>query len=75
MIFIVFFFVFYLYKILKENMRKVVGIMEELDKKGKWKWYLHYRDSRRLRENARWGLRFYSFLPVAFSSTAPKAHN
>lgn len=36
-----------------EHMKKVVGIMEELDKKGKWKWFLHYRDSRKLRENAR----------------------
>ncbi|XP_072537564.1 uncharacterized protein tasor2 isoform X2 [Salminus brasiliensis] len=36
-----------------EHMKKVVGIMEELDKKGKWKWFLHYRDRRRLRENAR----------------------
>ncbi|MCI4380631.1 hypothetical protein PGIGA_G00242210 [Pangasianodon gigas] len=36
-----------------ENMKKVVGIMEELDKKGKWKWFLHYRDSRKLRESAR----------------------
>ncbi|XP_060788342.1 uncharacterized protein tasor2 isoform X4 [Neoarius graeffei] len=36
-----------------ENMKKIVGIMEELDKKGKWKWFLHYRDSRKLRESAR----------------------
>ncbi|XP_027006961.2 uncharacterized protein tasor2 isoform X2 [Tachysurus fulvidraco] len=36
-----------------ENMKKFVGIMEELDKKGKWKWFLHYRDSRKFRENAR----------------------
>lgn len=36
-----------------ENMKNIVGIMEELDKKGKWKWYLHYRNSRKLRENAR----------------------
>ncbi|KAI4895838.1 hypothetical protein NFI96_016993 [Prochilodus magdalenae] len=36
-----------------ENMKKVVGIIEELDKKGKWKWFLHYRDSRKLRETAR----------------------
>ncbi|XP_076860254.1 uncharacterized protein tasor2 isoform X2 [Brachyhypopomus gauderio] len=36
-----------------ENMKKVVSIMEELDQKGKWKWFLHYRDSRKLRENAR----------------------
>uniref|UniRef100_A0A8C2GFF0 Transcription activation suppressor family member 2 n=1 Tax=Cyprinus carpio TaxID=7962 RepID=A0A8C2GFF0_CYPCA len=35
------------------DMKKVVGILEELDKQGKWKWFLHYRDSRRLRENAR----------------------
>lgn len=36
-----------------EHMKKVMGIMEELDKKGKWKWFLHYRDSRKFRENAR----------------------
>ncbi|XP_026124856.1 uncharacterized protein LOC113106975 isoform X2 [Carassius auratus] len=35
------------------DMKKVIGILEELDKQGKWKWFLHYRDSRRLRENAR----------------------
>ncbi|XP_051508712.1 uncharacterized protein LOC127414603 [Myxocyprinus asiaticus] len=35
------------------NMEKVVTILEELDKKGKWKWFLHYRDSRKLRESAR----------------------
>ncbi|XP_051524556.1 uncharacterized protein LOC127423914 isoform X2 [Myxocyprinus asiaticus] len=35
------------------NMKKVVAILEELDKKGKWKWFLHYRDSRKLRESAR----------------------
>ncbi|KAK7136215.1 hypothetical protein R3I94_014762 [Phoxinus phoxinus] len=35
------------------DMKKVVGILEELDKQGKWKWFLHYRDSRRLRESAR----------------------
>ncbi|KAK3540454.1 hypothetical protein QTP70_031005 [Hemibagrus guttatus] len=39
-----------------ENMKKFVGIMEELDKKGKWKWFLHYRDSRKLRENTRCSL-------------------
>ncbi|XP_043103207.1 uncharacterized protein tasor2 isoform X2 [Puntigrus tetrazona] len=36
-----------------DDLKKVVGILEELDKQGKWKWFLHYRDSRRLRENAR----------------------
>ncbi|XP_051949846.1 uncharacterized protein tasor2 [Xyrauchen texanus] len=35
------------------NMKKVVTILEELEKKGKWKWFLHYRDSRKLRESAR----------------------
>ncbi|KAF4072527.1 hypothetical protein AMELA_G00264050 [Ameiurus melas] len=42
-----------LYTLNLENIKKVVGIMEELDKKGKWKWFLHYRDSRKLRESAR----------------------
>lgn len=36
-----------------DNMKKVVGILEELDKKGKWKWFLHYKDSRKLRESVR----------------------
>ncbi|XP_009302060.1 uncharacterized protein tasor2 isoform X1 [Danio rerio] len=36
-----------------DDMKKLVGILEELDKQGKWKWFLHYRDSRRLRESAR----------------------
>ncbi|XP_058640088.1 protein TASOR 2 isoform X2 [Onychostoma macrolepis] len=36
-----------------DDMKKVAGILEELDKQGKWKWFLHYRDSRRLRETAR----------------------
>ncbi|XP_073724191.1 uncharacterized protein tasor2 isoform X2 [Misgurnus anguillicaudatus] len=36
-----------------DNMKKVVGILDELEKKGKWKWFLHYKDSRKLRESAR----------------------
>ncbi|XP_056628835.1 uncharacterized protein tasor2 isoform X2 [Triplophysa dalaica] len=36
-----------------DNMKKVVGILEELHKKGKWKWFLHYKDSRKLRESVR----------------------
>ncbi|XP_065104408.1 uncharacterized protein tasor2 isoform X2 [Paramisgurnus dabryanus] len=36
-----------------DNMKKVVGILGELEKKGKWKWFLHYKDSRKLRESAR----------------------
>lgn len=54
MIFIMLLFFSLLFdNVFKENMKKVVGIMEELDKKGKWKWFLHYRDSRKLRESAR----------------------
>ncbi|XP_030628969.1 uncharacterized protein tasor2 [Chanos chanos] len=36
-----------------DNMKKIVSFLEELSKKGRWKWFLHYRDSRRLRESAR----------------------
>ncbi|XP_031420028.1 uncharacterized protein tasor2 isoform X3 [Clupea harengus] len=39
-------------KLSLENMKKIVVFLEELSKKGKWKWFLHYRDSRRFRENA-----------------------
>uniref|UniRef100_UPI003AAE60D2 uncharacterized protein tasor2 isoform X1 n=1 Tax=Centroberyx gerrardi TaxID=166262 RepID=UPI003AAE60D2 len=35
------------------NMKKMSQFVEELSKKGKWKWMLHYRDSRQLKENAR----------------------
>ncbi|XP_071272034.1 protein TASOR 2-like isoform X4 [Salvelinus alpinus] len=35
------------------NMKKMSGFLEGLSKKGKWKWLLHYRDSRKLKENAR----------------------
>eukprot|EP00064_Thunnus_orientalis_P017653 superscaffoldBa00003811_g17738 len=35
------------------NMKKMSEILQELSKTGKWKWMLHYRDSRRLKENAR----------------------
>ncbi|XP_062404341.1 uncharacterized protein LOC134094729 [Sardina pilchardus] len=40
-------------KLTLENMKKIVVFLEKLSKKGKWKWFLHYRDSRRFRENAR----------------------
>ncbi|KAL2093530.1 hypothetical protein ACEWY4_010842 [Coilia grayii] len=40
-------------KLTLENMKKIVVCLEELSKKGKWKWFLHYRDSRRFKENAR----------------------
>lgn len=35
------------------NMKKLSEILQELSRTGKWKWMLHYRDSRRLKENAR----------------------
>ncbi|KAM9754763.1 uncharacterized protein tasor2 isoform 2-T2 [Menidia menidia] len=35
------------------DMKRITEILEELSKMGKWKWMLHYRDSRRLKENAR----------------------
>uniref|UniRef100_A0A3P8ZRQ2 DUF3715 domain-containing protein n=1 Tax=Esox lucius TaxID=8010 RepID=A0A3P8ZRQ2_ESOLU len=35
------------------NMKIMSGFLEGLSKKGKWKWLLHYRDSRKLKENAR----------------------
>ncbi|XP_041853778.1 protein TASOR 2 isoform X2 [Melanotaenia boesemani] len=35
------------------NMKKISEILQELSRKGKWRWMLHYRDSRHLKENAR----------------------
>ncbi|XP_060931818.1 uncharacterized protein tasor2 [Limanda limanda] len=35
------------------DMKKCSDILQELGRTGKWKWMLHYRDSRRLKENAR----------------------
>ncbi|XP_055795409.1 uncharacterized protein LOC129866654 isoform X3 [Salvelinus fontinalis] len=35
------------------NIKKMSGFLEGLSKKGKWKWLLHYKDSRKLKENAR----------------------
>ncbi|XP_074533371.1 uncharacterized protein tasor2 [Halichoeres trimaculatus] len=35
------------------DMKKMSEILQELSKTGKWKWMLHYRDSRRIKENAR----------------------
>uniref|UniRef100_A0A3Q3NET7 Transcription activation suppressor family member 2 n=1 Tax=Mastacembelus armatus TaxID=205130 RepID=A0A3Q3NET7_9TELE len=35
------------------NMKKISEILQELSKTGKWKWMLHYKDSRRLKETAR----------------------
>ncbi|XP_015246500.1 PREDICTED: protein FAM208B isoform X2 [Cyprinodon variegatus] len=35
------------------NMKEISKNLQELSKTGKWKWMLHYRDSRRLKENAR----------------------
>lgn len=38
---------------LSDDMKKMSEIFIRLSKTGKWKWLLHYRDSRRLKENAR----------------------
>ncbi|KAL0968743.1 hypothetical protein UPYG_G00271140 [Umbra pygmaea] len=35
------------------NMKQMSDLLEGLSKMGKWKWLLHYRDSRKLKENAR----------------------
>nr|XP_019934731.1 PREDICTED: uncharacterized protein LOC109624473 isoform X1 [Paralichthys olivaceus] len=35
------------------DMKKCSDILQELSRTGKWKWMLHYRDSRWLKENAR----------------------
>ncbi|XP_028440088.1 uncharacterized protein tasor2 isoform X3 [Perca flavescens] len=35
------------------EMKKMSEILQERSRTGKWKWMLHYRDSRRLKENAR----------------------
>lgn len=35
------------------KMMRLLEFLQELSKNGKWKWILHYRDSRRLKENAR----------------------
>lgn len=36
-----------------DDMKKMSEIFKGLNRTGKWKWMLHYRDSRRLKENAR----------------------
>ncbi|XP_055011431.1 uncharacterized protein LOC129409429 isoform X2 [Boleophthalmus pectinirostris] len=35
------------------DMKKILEILQKLGQTGRWKWVLHYRDSRRLKENAR----------------------
>uniref|UniRef100_A0A146P2U3 Uncharacterized LOC105938542 n=1 Tax=Fundulus heteroclitus TaxID=8078 RepID=A0A146P2U3_FUNHE len=35
------------------NLQKISKTLEELGRTGKWKWMLHYRDSRHMKENAR----------------------
>ncbi|KAL2086102.1 hypothetical protein ACEWY4_017161 [Coilia grayii] len=36
-----------------ESMKRTAVLLQERGRKGKWKWYLHYRDSRGLRQDAR----------------------
>lgn len=35
------------------DMKRMSKVLQELSRMGKWKWMLHYRDSRRLKEDAR----------------------
>uniref|UniRef100_A0A673BWI8 Uncharacterized LOC115421242 n=1 Tax=Sphaeramia orbicularis TaxID=375764 RepID=A0A673BWI8_9TELE len=35
------------------NVKKLADVLQELSQTGKWKWFMHYRESRRLKENAR----------------------
>lgn len=44
--------IYILYKF-KGNLKKMSEILQELSGTGKWKWMMHYGDSRRLKENAR----------------------
>uniref|UniRef100_A0A3Q2YXX7 Uncharacterized LOC109522957 n=1 Tax=Hippocampus comes TaxID=109280 RepID=A0A3Q2YXX7_HIPCM len=36
-----------------DKVKRLLEVLQELNKTGKWKWLLHYRDSRRFKENAR----------------------
>ncbi|XP_064174582.1 uncharacterized protein tasor2 isoform X3 [Anguilla rostrata] len=36
------------------ELQRLVGLLEELSERSRWKWLLHYRDERELREGARW---------------------
>ncbi|XP_061533038.1 uncharacterized protein LOC133402846 isoform X1 [Phycodurus eques] len=36
-----------------DEVKRFLEVVQELNKTGKWKWLLHYRDSRRFKENAR----------------------
>nr|XP_015207798.1 PREDICTED: protein FAM208B isoform X1 [Lepisosteus oculatus] len=36
-----------------DHFKKMVSVLEEQGQNGKWKWFLHYKDCRRLKENGR----------------------
>ncbi|XP_077423714.1 uncharacterized protein tasor2 isoform X2 [Vanacampus margaritifer] len=36
-----------------DKVKRFLEVLQELNETGKWKWLLHYRDSRRFKENAR----------------------
>ncbi|XP_077373836.1 uncharacterized protein tasor2 isoform X2 [Festucalex cinctus] len=36
-----------------DKVRRFLEVLQELNETGKWKWFLHYRDSRQFKENAR----------------------
>ncbi|RXM35636.1 hypothetical protein EOD39_3980 [Acipenser ruthenus] len=36
-----------------EHLKEIVNVLEELNQQGRWKWWLHYKDSKMLKENGR----------------------
>ncbi|MGH0131005.1 UNVERIFIED_CONTAM: hypothetical protein FKN15_008689, partial [Acipenser sinensis] len=36
-----------------EHLKEIANVLEELSQQGKWKWWLHYKDSKMLKENGR----------------------
>jgi len=35
------------------QLKEVVKVLEKLNRSGRWKWFLHYKESKKLRENVR----------------------
>ncbi|MBN3275991.1 F208B protein, partial [Polyodon spathula] len=36
-----------------EHLKEIASVLEELNQQGRWKWWLHYKDSKMLKENGR----------------------
>ncbi|MGH0119317.1 UNVERIFIED_CONTAM: hypothetical protein FKN15_025788 [Acipenser sinensis] len=36
-----------------EHLKEIANVLEELNQQGRWKWWLHYKDSKMLKENGR----------------------